>query len=219
MSLLSCNFPRGEQTQAPTVVMHGEENMPHLEAAKPPDNSSSTCQVSPYTRGLSECLQTLERSDLNSGRDEQTLKHLLCNLLQGRILEHLRQRLIEHFELDQNDSGERVSLLLIDVFKEEIFGTFRRRIEEQPELLTQIAQEIVATETQSGQELPEQTKQLYERILQKHLGYSDLGVILRILQADERLENLILTSMLHKNGMHSPKSSYPGKSNFSKFPR
>ncbi|MEK9972992.1 MAG: hypothetical protein VW876_06075, partial [Deltaproteobacteria bacterium] len=66
--------------------MHGEENMPHLEAAKPPDNSSSTCQVSPYTRGLSECLQTLERSDLTSGRDEQTLKHLLCNLLQGRIL-------------------------------------------------------------------------------------------------------------------------------------
>ncbi|MBT6727584.1 MAG: hypothetical protein HOA75_12655 [Deltaproteobacteria bacterium] len=188
--------------------------MPHLEAAKPPDNSSSTYQVSSYTRGLAECLQMLERSNLTSGRDEQTLRHLLCNLLQGRILEHLRQRLIEHFELDQNDSGERISLLLIDVFKEEIFGTFRRRIEEQPELLTQIAQEIVATETQSGQELPEQTKQLYEHILQKHLGYSDLSAILRILQADERLENLILTSMLHKNGMRAPKSSCPGKSNF-----
>ena len=183
--------------------------MPHLAAAKPLDNSSSTCRVSLYTRGLAECLQTLERSDLTSGRDEQTLKHLLCNLLQGRILEHLRQRLIEHFELDQNDSGERVSLLLIDVFKEEIFGTFRRRIEEQPELLTQIAQEIVATEIQSGQELPEQTKQLYERILQKHLNYSDLGAILRILQADGRLENLILTSMLHKSGMHSTKDFPP----------
>ncbi|MAH62523.1 MAG: hypothetical protein CMN54_03565 [SAR324 cluster bacterium] len=183
--------------------------MPHLAAAKPLDNSSSTCRVSLYTRGLAECLQTLERSDPTSGRDEQTLKHLLCNLLQGRILEHLRQRLIEHFELDQNDSGERVSLLLIDVFKEEIFGTFRRRIEEQPELLTQIAQEIVATEIQSGQELPEQTKQLYERILQKYLNYSDLGAILRILQADGRLENLILTSMLHKNGMHSTKDFPP----------
>ena len=183
--------------------------MPHLEATKPLDNSSSTCRVSLYTRGLAECLQTLERSDPTSGRDEQTLKHLLCNLLQGRILEHLRQRLIEHFELDQNDSGERVSLLLIDVFKEEIFGTFRRRIEEQPELLTQIAQEIVATEIQSGQELPEQTKQLYERILQKHLNYSDLGAILHILQADGRLENLILKSMLHKNGMHSTKDFLP----------
>ena len=189
--------------------MHGEENMPHLAAAKPLDNSSSTCRVSLYTRGLAECLQMLERSDPNGGHDEQTLKHLLCNLLQGRILEHLRQRLIEHFELDQNDSGERVSLLLIDVFKEEIFGTFRRRIEEQPELLTQIAQEIVATEIQSGQELPEQTKQLYERILQKYLNYSDLGAILRILQADGRLENLILTSMLHKNGMHSTKDFPP----------
>ena len=209
MSLLSCKFSREERGPNPTVVMHGEENMPHLEAAKPLDNSSSTCQVSLYTRGLAECLQTLERSDPTSGRDEQTLKHLLCNLLQGRILEHLRQRLIEHFELDQHDSGERVSLLLIDVFKEEIFGTFRRRIEEQPELLTQIAQEIVATETQSGQELPEQTKQLYERILQKYLNYSDLDAILRILQADGRLENLILTSMLHKNGMHSTKDFPP----------
>ena len=189
--------------------MHGEENMPHLAAAKPLDNSSSTCRVSLYTRGLAECLQMLERSNLTSGRDEQTLRHLLCNLLQGRILEHLRQRLIEHFELDQHDSGEQVSLLLIDVFKEEIFGTFRRRIEEQPELLTQIAQEIVATEIQSGQELPEQTKQLYERILQKYLNYSDLGAILRILQADGRLENLILTSMLHKNGMHSTKDFPP----------
>ena len=82
-------------------------------------------------------------------------------------------------------------MLLIDVFKEEIFGTFRRRIEEQPELLTQIAQEIVATEAQNDQELTEQTKQLYERILEEHLGYSDLGAILRILQADESLKSLI----------------------------
>jgi hypothetical protein len=199
--------------------MHGEKNMLHLEVAESSDTSSSTFQVSPYTRGLAECLQTLEHSDHANGRDEQTLKHLLCNLLQGRILEHLRQRLIEHFELDQDDSGERVSLLLIDVFKEEIFGTFRRRIEEQPELLMQIAQEIVTTETRNDQELPEQTKQLYERILQKHLGYSNLDAILSILQADGRLENLILTSVLHKNGIRSAKSPFPSQPNFSALSR
>lgn len=199
--------------------MHGEENSPPSKVTGPPDAAQPASPVSPYTRGLAECLHTLEQSERAEGRDERTLHHLLCNLLQGRILEHLRQQLVEHYQLDPEDLGERVSLLLIDVFKEEIFGNFRRRIEARPELLSEIAREIVSTETGSATGLKARIRELYQRIFQEHLGYANLDAILRILQADGRLQNLIVASMLRKTRIRPPAVSFGCAPKFSPLPR
>jgi hypothetical protein len=179
--------------------MYSKPNSP------PSDVDCDNCQVancpeliSPYTRGIAECLQTLGDQAQAETRCDQTLRHLLCNLLQGRLLEYLRQQLLKHYKLDNDEIGERFSLLLVDVFKEEIFGTFRSRIEADPEIVPRLARHIVDVEIHTPHYDPLAIEELYQNILQEHLGYPNVDAILQTLQTDGRIQNLVVASMLQK---------------------
>jgi hypothetical protein len=78
--------------------------------------------VSPYTRVIAECLHSLsdDKSD-NCGCDTKQVMQLLINMLQGRMLEHIKERVSSYYKIEQDALNEEFSVCLIEVFAE-IFG-------------------------------------------------------------------------------------------------
>lgn len=168
-------------------------------------------EISPYTRGIAECLSSLE-DPVQVASCKTSLIQLLTNLLQGRILDYLSLRIREHYHLEDQELGESFSLLLIDIFKDEIFGNFRRKVEENPDLLLIIGRQIV--ETEMGDESPRKKKTdlLFFNIFHQYLEYKELDLVVETLQFDSRIQKLLLTAMLQKTNLTSVSSSMATKS-------
>ena len=82
--------------------------------------------ISPYTKGIADCLESLghESPEKLNGNHEAAPR--LINMLQGRMLEHLKTRVSSHYGLKPDSLNEEFSIALIEVFSE-IFGVFRKK--------------------------------------------------------------------------------------------
>ena len=63
--------------------------------------------VSPYTRVIAECLHSLsdDKSD-NCECDTKQVMQLLINMLQGRMLEHIKERVSSYYKIEQDALNE-----------------------------------------------------------------------------------------------------------------
>ena len=159
-------------------------------------------QISPYTQGISECLSSLE-NPRQAASCKTSLIYLLTNLLQGRILEYLSLRIREYYHLEDQELGEKFSLLLIDIFKDKIFNTFRNKVEKNPDLLLIIGRQIVKTEMQSPSPHKQQIHLLFLDIFHQYLDYEELDLMVETLPSDTRIQNLFLTVVLQKTNLSS----------------
>ena len=106
--------------------------------------------VSPYTRVIAECLHSLsEDKPDDCACDTKQVMQLLINMLQGRKLEHIKERVSSYYKIEKDALNEEFSVWLIEVFAE-IFGLFRNKFEEMPWLVNEIARLIVEAETRNG---------------------------------------------------------------------
>ena len=88
--------------------------------------------VSPYTRVIAECLHSLSEDNPDDcACDTKQVMQLLINMLQGRMLEHIKERVSSYYKIEQNALNEEFSVCLIEVFAE-IFRLFRNKFEEMP---------------------------------------------------------------------------------------
>jgi len=148
--------------------------------------------LSPYTRAMAQCLSTLEDTPPEEVDCTCPAGHLLVNMLQGRMLEHLKYRVGLYYGLDPDTLGEEFSTALIEVFNMEIFGAFRRKIESQPWLIFFLAQRIVKVESTETADPQQRVNRLYLSIFRKHLEYRNLESIITALQTDPRIQNTIV---------------------------
>ncbi len=149
--------------------------------------------ISPYTRVIAECLDSLEDEppdELNGDRHT----HRLVNMLQGRMLEHLKSRVSSYYGLAPEALSEDFSIALIEVFSE-IFGVFRERVEEQPWLIFHIARRIVEVETNATGDPEKRINKLYLSIFCKYFEYRNLETIITKLQSDSRVQRSILAAL------------------------
>ena len=105
--------------------------------------------LSPYTIVISNCLDSLSKGTEESKLNEKQKMQLMINMLQGRMLEHIKQRVSKYYNIEPADLSEDFSVSLIEVFAE-IFSLFRMKFEEMPWLVSTIAKRIVEVETGNG---------------------------------------------------------------------
>ncbi|MGA1598658.1 MAG: hypothetical protein ACO4AU_06375 [bacterium] len=149
-------------------------------------------EPSPYTRVMHECLSSLD-SDLPDEIDAHCpVGHLLTNMLQGRMLEHLKHRVSEHYGFHPEDLSDEFSTALIEVFNHEIFEAFRKKIESQPWLIPYLARRIVDVELSATPHPEHRINRLYLSIFCRYLEYRNLDQIIETLQQDPRIQQTIL---------------------------
>ena len=149
--------------------------------------------ISPYTRVIADCLDSL--SEANSEESKCNLKQekqLLVNMLQGRMLEHIKQRVCSYYHIETGALNEEFSISLIEVFAE-IFGLFRNKFEEMPWLVNEIAKRIVEVESRNGSNTERHINQLYLSIFCKYFEYKNIEKIISTLQTDTRIQKAIFT--------------------------
>ena len=146
--------------------------------------------LSPYTIVISNCLDSLSNVTEESKLDEKQKKQLMINMLQGRMLEHIKQRVSKHYNIKPNDLSEEFSVSLIEVFAE-IFGLFRHKFEEMPSLVNKIAKRIVEVEKKHDSKTEGRINQLYLSIFCKYFEYKNIEKIISTLQTDTRIQQAI----------------------------
>ena len=166
--------------------------------------------VSPYTRVIAECLHSLsdDKSD-NCGCDTKHVMQLLINMLQGRMLEHIKERVSSYYKIEQDALNEEFSVCLIEVFAE-IFGLFRNKFEEMPWLVNDIARRIVEAEKRNGSKTERSINQLFLSIFCKYFEYKNIEKIISTLQSDPRIQRAIISansSSTLSNSTHFPSLS------------
>ena len=150
--------------------------------------------ISPYTRVIANCLESLESDSPEKIDDNGEVSHRLINMLLGRMLEHLKNRVSNYYGLDPEALSEEFSVALIDVFSE-IFEVFRKRVEEQPWLIYHIAKRIVEVETKTSENIQKRINQFYLSIFCKYFEFQNLEKIITKLQTDNRIQQSILEAM------------------------
>ena len=150
--------------------------------------------VSPYTRVIAECLHSLsdDKPD-DCACDTKQVMQLLINMLQGRMLEHIKERVSSYYKIEQDALNEEFSVCLIEVFAE-IFGLFRNKFEEMPWLVNEIARRIVEAETRNGSKTERSINQLFLSIFCKYFEYKNIEKIISTLQSDPRIQRAIISA-------------------------
>ena len=106
------------------------------------------------------------------------------------MLEHLKTRVSSHYGLKPDSLNEEFSIALIEVFSE-IFGVFRRRVEEEPWLIFHIAKRIVEVETTICENPQKRINQFYLSVFCKYFELQNLEIIISKMQSDSRIQNSI----------------------------
>ena len=149
--------------------------------------------ISPYTRVIADCLESI--SDAKPGESIYEVRQatqLLINMLQGRMLEHIKQRVSSYYKIEPEALTEEFSVSLIEVFTE-IFSLFRNKFEEMPWLVNEIAKRIVEVESRNGSNTERHINQLYLSIFCKYFEYKNIEKIISTLQTDTRIQKAIYT--------------------------
>ena len=151
--------------------------------------------ISPYTRVIADCLESIsDTKPSESDYEVRQVTQLLINMLQGRMLEHIKQRVSSYYKIDPDALTEEFSVSLIEVFGE-IFGLFRNKFEEMPWLVKEIAKRIVEAETRNGSKTERRINQLYLSIFCKYFEYKNIEKIISTLQTDPRIQHAIIAAI------------------------
>ena len=166
--------------------------------------------VSPYTRVIAECLHSLsEENKDDCACNAKQVTQLLINMLQGRMLEHIKERVSSYYKIEKDVLNEEFSVCLIEVFAE-IFGLFRNKFEEMPWLVNDIAKRIVEAETRNESKTGRGINHLYLSIFCKYFEYKNIEKIISTLQSDPRIQRAIFsagpTTTISKSTQFNPLS-------------
>ena len=168
--------------------------------------------ISPYTLVIADCLKSLDVADSDeSNFDKKQAMELLINMLQGRMLEHIKQRVSNYYNIEPEALNEEFSVSLIEVFAE-IFDLFRHKFEEMPWLVNKIASRIVEVETRNGSKSEKRINQLYLSIFCKYFEYKNIEKIISTLQTDPRIQHAIINA-IPASVLQQPKLSQVGLRN------
>ena len=159
--------------------------------------------ISPYTLVISNCLDTISKETEESNLDEKQKMQLMVNMLQGRMLEHIKQRVSKYYNIEPSDLSEEFSISLIEVFAE-IFGLFRNKFEEMPSLVNKIAKRIVEVEKKNDSKTEGRINQLYLSIFCKYFEYKNIEKIISTLQTDTRIQQAIGNAIPSSSSFEKP---------------
>jgi len=154
--------------------------------------------TSPYTLAIAKCLAECSWSTSSPDPDSY---YALMNLVQGRMLEYLADRICREFDIRDAVLRGRMVTVLMGIFSDEFFAVFRHKARQEPGLVMQIARRIIRKESHPTplSKLPpnrQSSDRLYPAIFRMHFEYRDLDALLRLLESDGEIQKVILGSLL-----------------------
>jgi len=161
--------------------------------------------TSRYTLAMAKCLCEA-RTPATPLHDDVPLPspsilQALINLVQGRMVEYLADRICREFEIGDLGARTRIVTVLLGVFSDELFALFRTKITQQPSLVVDLARRIVRKEVQphhrpTDTTLRQPVDRLFPAIFRKYFDYRNLGALLRLMETEAHIQRIILESML-----------------------
>jgi hypothetical protein len=164
--------------------------------------------TSRYTVAMAKCLASVRGAE--DAPPHRTIVQALVNLVQGRMLEYLADRICREYDIQEPALRQRIVTVLLGIFSDEFFALFRSTIEFQPNLVVQIARRIIRKEMQSEppQKYPSPMRQpadrLYPALFRKYFEYRNLGILLELVESDAQIQKIILRNVLEKQLGDSP---------------
>ena len=156
-------------------------------------------EVSPYTQAMGRCLHKLNGSA--DGPLDRAVVHTLVNLVQGRMLEYLADRICRDYQICEPVSRHEIVRTLLRIFSDEFFALFRAKVEQRPSLVIRLARRITRAELRNGR-LPSlftlSSDHLYPAIFRKYFEYSNLGLLQQMVESDAEIQKIILLHLLAK---------------------
>ncbi len=157
-------------------------------------------EINPYTRAMGTCLEKLNRPFGEAAQD-CSIVQFLTNMVQGRMLDHLVHRISQYYRINDLDFEKELTIILVELFSDELFARFRRKVEEKPVLVFHIAQRIHDVENnQEFKEAPNERRsnRLYLNILRHYLQYQNIDEVIETLNSNFQIQQLIYSALLKK---------------------
>jgi hypothetical protein len=158
--------------------------------------------TSRYTVALAKCLGSLRPTDVEL--PHRNIVQALVNLVQGRMLEYLADRICREYDIRDDILRQRIVTVLMGIFSDEFFALFRSKIDLQPGLVVQIARRIIRKELQPEplHKYPSPTRQaadrLYPALFRKYFEYRNLGTLRELMESDAQIQKIILRNVLRQ---------------------
>lgn len=158
--------------------------------------------TSRYTVAMAKCLVGADVADNQT--PNRHIVQALVNLVQGRMLEYLADRICREYSIQQPALRMRIITVLLGIFSDEFFALFRSTIEFKPNLVVQIARRIIRKELHPAAPMkhPSPTRQpadrLYPALFRKYFEYRNLGTLLEMVESDAQIQRIILRNVLTK---------------------
>lgn len=153
-----------------------------------------------YTQELANCLDHLENREMSS-LDSHTYMRL-TNLIQGRMLQHLVHRIADFYQINDVEFQTEISTLLVEVFADDLFASFRAKIEARPHLSVDLAHRIVNCEIHTAHQDESlrlvSINQMFLSIFYKYLQIK-VNYVTRRLRSEPRIQKLVLSYLLKKH--------------------
>lgn len=157
--------------------------------------------TSRYTLAMAKCLARCAQA--HPSQMEKAVVHALVNLVQGRMLEYLADRICREFEIGEDHAQKRMVTVLMGIFSDEFFALFRTKIEADPELVIHIARRIIRKEEKPEKpphDSPIRTPsdRFYPAIFRKYFEYRHLDMLLDMIESDAEIQRIILACLLER---------------------
>jgi hypothetical protein len=155
--------------------------------------------TSRYTEAMAKCLGQI------LGAPDRSIVHMLVNLVQGRMLEYLADRICREYDIRDEQSKFQMITALLGIFSDEFFALFRSKIEFKPALAVNIARRIIRKESHPAPlrgESPtrQPADRLYPALFRKYFEYRNLGSLLEMVESDVEIQKIILLSQVRQGG-------------------
>jgi hypothetical protein len=150
---------------------------------------------------MAKCL--VQANGQVSEAPDRSVVHTLVNLVQGRMLEYLSDRICRDYGIDDEHSRFQVMTALLSAFSDEFFALFRSKIDFSPTLALSIARRIIRKEIEHAPTPPAATSKddsdrLYPAIFRKYFEYRNLAELQRMVESDAEIEKIILLARLRR---------------------
>lgn len=158
-----------------------------------PSAAEFPADTSRYTQAMAKCLRTA------AVPLERTTVHTLINLVQGRMLEYLADRICREFSIDDPLARQRIVNVLLGIFSDEFFAVFRHKVEREPQLVAEIARRIVRKESGAdARARPGAPDRLYPAIFRRYFEYRHPAHLLEVVESDVEIQKIILRTLLQR---------------------
>lgn len=163
--------------------------------------------TSRYTQAMAKCLAHM--SQPQPAVPDRATVHMLVNLVQGRMLEYIADRICREYGISDEQSKFQMITALLGIFSDEFFALFRSKVESRPALAVEIARRITRKESDATPlRNPNLTRQPQDRIFpaifRKYFKYRNLGTLLEMVESDVDIQKILLTARVRQAAKDSP---------------